>query len=400
VTVELRPLGVLCNLQCTYCYQEPIREAGNVRRQYDIEAMKRAIEEDGGSFVLFGGEPLLVPIDDLAQLFAWGLEKFGRNGVQTNGSLITPAHIELFRRYKVGVGISIDGPDELNDLRVSGSRQRTREATARTQANIAALLDAGIEPGLIVTLHRGNTGARLPRLIAWMADLERAGITSIRLHLLESESPTIRSLYGLSDEENIATLLALLKFETTLRDLRFDIFSEMRDMLMGRDQQSSCVWNGCDPYTTPAVRGVEGFGQRSNCGRTNKEGVDFVRAERPGHERYLALYHTPQAAGGCQDCRFFLACKGHCPGTAIDGEMRHRTEHCAIWMALLEKIEGDLIERNIVPVSISPMRRRLEAYFIRAWSDGTAPRLSALMPRTRDTGWRQQVRALADDLRA
>jgi len=116
MSIELRPLGVTCNLGCLYCYQNPQRQAGNVAHEYDIEAMKRAVEAEGAAFTLFGGEPLLVPLEDLETLWSWGLEKFGRNGVQTNGALITAAHIDLFRRFKVSVGISIDGPEALNDL--------------------------------------------------------------------------------------------------------------------------------------------------------------------------------------------------------------------------------------------------------------------------------------------
>ena len=54
-------------------------------------------------------EPLLVE-DDLEELWAWGLEKFGFNGVQTNGTLVNDNHIRLFKQYKVQVGLSIDSP--------------------------------------------------------------------------------------------------------------------------------------------------------------------------------------------------------------------------------------------------------------------------------------------------
>jgi len=117
MTVELRPLGVHCNLACQYCYQNTQRAAGNLRAQYDMDRMKQALAEEGREFSLFGGEALLVPEEDLEDLWSWGLQKFGSNSVQTNGTLITPRHIELFRKYNVSVGISIDGPGELNDIR-------------------------------------------------------------------------------------------------------------------------------------------------------------------------------------------------------------------------------------------------------------------------------------------
>src|SRR5207247_7363385 len=134
-----------------------------------------------------------------------------------------------------------------------------------------------------------------------------------------------RSSYALTPHESLAAFREIAALEPTLVRLRFVEFRDMKQLLRGRDNHTSCVWNACDPYTTRAVRGVEGTGQSSNCGRTNKDGIDFVKAPVEGFERYLALYHTPQEHGGCSGCRFFIMCKGQCPGTAIDGDWRNRT---------------------------------------------------------------------------
>ncbi len=58
MTIQVRPLGVVCNLSCKYCYQSPQRQAGNIGNSCDVELMKLAVQEEGGSFTLFGGEPL------------------------------------------------------------------------------------------------------------------------------------------------------------------------------------------------------------------------------------------------------------------------------------------------------------------------------------------------------
>ena len=88
--------------------------------------MKAALERAGSHFTIFGGEPLLVPEHVLEELWAFGLERFGRNGIQTNGTLINDRHIAFFKRYSVSVGISVDGPDDLNDVRWAGSVELTR----------------------------------------------------------------------------------------------------------------------------------------------------------------------------------------------------------------------------------------------------------------------------------
>ena len=115
MSIELRPLGVSCNLGCTYCYQNPQRQAGNVRQSYDLERMKEAVERLGGPATLFGGEPLLMQTDALEELLAWSYERFGSNTLQTNGALIEERYLDLFRRYNVRLGISIDGPGELDN---------------------------------------------------------------------------------------------------------------------------------------------------------------------------------------------------------------------------------------------------------------------------------------------
>ena len=379
MSVELRPLGVACNIQCQYCYQNPQRDAGNVPRSYDMDAMKAAVEREGGPITLFGGEALLVADDDLEELFRWGLEKYGSNSIQTNGVLISDRHVRMFRDYQVHVGISIDGPGELNDARWAGTLRRTRDATAKTEAAIERLCLEGMPPSLIVTLHRQNASeAALPLMHDWLRRLQGLGVTSARLHVLEVDDDAVRETYALSTEENLAAFESFARLEADLTTLRLDVFDDLRALLRGDDDSTTCVWNACDPYTTRAVRGVEGHGQASNCGRTNKDGIDFVKAASEGFERYLALYHTPQEHGGCSGCRFFLMCKGQCPGTAIGGDWRNRTEHCDLWKGLFRRFEEEMLDAGEVPISASPERQGLEAAALDLWVSGQNTTIAGL----------------------
>lgn len=379
MTVELRPLGIRCNLACQYCYQNPQRDAGNISSNYDLEAMKQAILEHGSPFTLFGGEALLMPEHDLELLWQWGYEQFGRNTLQTNGILLNENHIRMFRQYNVQVGISVDGPDRLNDARWNGSLKKTRAATQKAHEAIARLCQEDMPPCVIVTLHRQNaTADKLTIMHDWLRSLDRMGIRIARLHILESENETIRTTYGLTQEENIHALNSFSELGKDMRSLRLDIFSEIEALLMGHDDQVSCVWKACDPYTTAAVQGVEGHGETSNCGRTNKEGIDFIKAENVGYERYLALYQTPQEYGGCKNCRFFLMCKGQCPGTAIDGDWRNRTEHCEVWKWLFEKAEERLVAQGHQLLSLSTERTIVEHAMIDSWTKGRNPAISSV----------------------
>lgn len=395
MSVELRPLGVTCNIACHYCYQNPQREAGNFRQRYDLVQMKDALERIGQPFVLFGGEPLLMPLDDLEDIWRWGFERFGRNTIQTNGVLISDQHMELFQKYNVFVGISIDGPGDLNDTRWNHTLAKTRAATASVEANIERLVAAGRPPALITTLHTGNARAEhLPRMGDWFRRLDQLGIRSVRLHLLEVEKAVLRR-HALSERENVEAILFFARLQDELSHMRFDVVEELKRLLLGKDARVSCVWRACDPYTTPAVQGVEGNGQSSNCGRTNKDGVDFLKAESGGFERYLMLYQLPQEHGGCAGCRFFMMCKGQCPGTALDGDWRNRTEHCEIWKSLFEHAEQQLITTGQVPISQSAERTHLEARLLKLWAQGINPSIQQLRQRRRSTPVRQEAGANA-----
>ena len=332
--------------------------------------MKERILEEGGPFTLFGGEPLLVPVADLEDLWEWGMQKFGTNGIQTNGVLVSKEHIRLFKKYKVSVGISVDGPDELNNVRWQGTLESTRESTEKTHRSIELLCAEGIPPSLIITLHRNNaTADKLPRMNGWLKYLDEIGVRHARLHILEVDHQEVRRKYALTPQENLHAFLNFARLERSLSGLRLDVFQDMRNMLLGNDSHATCIWTACDPYTTRAVRGVEGNGQSSNCGRTNKDGIDFVKANQEGYERYLALYHPPQEFGGCKDCRFFLMCKGQCPGTSINGDWRNRSEHCETWKTLFEHLERDFLDQGVIPLSVSSKRKEVERQITMRWEN-------------------------------
>lgn len=380
MSIELLPFGVACNIQCQYCYEDPLRDAGNVvHGRYDMAKMKEGLRREGYHFALFGGEPLLLPLPELEELFRFGLEEFGPklpatqwpNGVQTNGTLITPAHVALFRQYKVNVGISLDGPGELNDARWVRSLEETRAATAKTEAAIRLLCADGNLPSIHTIVHRLNASPdRLPQLLAWFRELDQLGIRWVTLHALEVDHPLVRERLLLEPEQVIEAFLACAELERELAHLRFDVFGNISRLLAGDDREVQCTWHACDPYTTNAVHGVDGQGERTNCARVNKDGVNWRKADQAGRERQLALYHTPQEHGGCQGCRFFAVCLGQCPGTAIGGDWRNRSEGCPLWMALFEHVEARMVTAGEQPISLRADRAAIERRLLTAWGAG------------------------------
>jgi len=375
MTVELNPVGIKCNLACTYCYETEMRDAGNYGpKDYDLATMQAGLlaelgQPTGGSWTLHGGEPLLMPIDDIAAMWAWGREHQQALGVQTNGALITDAHIALAKRYNVHIGISIDGPGALNDLRWQGTLDKTRAATAASERAIVALRAAGVGTSVIIVLHRLNMAiAQREVFKAWIHTLDQLGVSGVRFHPMELDGKAVE--HQPTIEDYVSFYLDMHETMHSCRVLKIDLLEDIHHLMRGEDQHATCTWNKCDPYTTAAVQGVGGDGARSNCGRTNKDGVAHPKADRPGYERYVALYHTPLQAGGCQGCRFFALCAGQCPGEGMDGDWRNRSMYCGLYYALFEAEEARMLAVGQVPFSQAPDRPAVEQRLLAAWARG------------------------------
>lgn len=382
MTIELEPVGVVCNLSCPYCYEHPMRDAGNFRHKtYSVQKMLDGLEKEGGQFTLFGGEPLLTDIDDLETIFKWGFERYGGNGIQTNGVLINDRHIEMFKKYKVHVGISVDGPDDMNDTRWAGSLEKTREATKKSMNAIKRLRDENISMGIIITVHKKNGLPKYrERFKNWVRELVLWGVDSARLHPLEIDHSAVGETLALTAEQNIEFLLDMWEFE--LKEFKgqftFDIFRDVEGMIRADDSKATCTFLACDPYTTHAVQGIDSQGNQSNCGRGNKDGINWIKAQYDGFERQMALYNTPEEFNGCQGCRFFLMCKGHCPGTGIDMDWRNKPDTCLSWKVSFGIFEKMMLKQNKIPLSLHPDRKKYEDVMMYGFSRGVELRLTQI----------------------
>lgn len=368
MTIELNPMGNACYASCDYCYLEAQREGGNTTAgPYDMEAMKRGLMDEIGEwdpegrapFTLHGGDPLGMPIDDLEEVLRWGFEQWGATAIQTIGARMTEAHLDLWERYNTRVGVSIDGPGEMNDLRKMRGARDVTDATAQTEWAIEAMRERGISVSVIIVLHKLNMAPeRRAEFKGWISHLDRIGVSGVRFHPMELDYQAEKWAPPVADYVDFYRDL-----HDHMQDLRLsiDILSDMRKLLSGDDRNVTCTWNACDPYTTPAVRGVDGQGERTNCGRTNKDGVAHPKASTSGHERQLALYRTPQEHGGCKGCRFWFACKGQCPGEGMgDGDWRNRSGYCELYKGLFGTVEQEMLDEGEVPLSMQSKREEVE----------------------------------------
>lgn len=129
-TIVLQPTTA-CPLNCKYCYL-PKRHLKQEMSPDVTMAIVRSlpsglVSETGLDVVWHGGEPLAIgPAGFVALIEPFEplrAEERVRHLVQTNATLITDEWCDLFRRYNVSVGVSIDGPRFVNRNRVNWARK-------------------------------------------------------------------------------------------------------------------------------------------------------------------------------------------------------------------------------------------------------------------------------------
>ena len=109
-----------CNLNCAYCYiPEEMRQTGvhmSAERLCDAlgtlkKYFNRTLPKGRKAQVIFHGAE---PLTNKEAVFA-GIQKYAddfRFGVQTNGTLLDEESLGFLKEYNIGIGISIDGPDQ------------------------------------------------------------------------------------------------------------------------------------------------------------------------------------------------------------------------------------------------------------------------------------------------
>lgn len=126
-------VATLCNLNCTYCYiynlddqtwrDQPKFMSEEVARQAAVRMRDhcQAHGKDRVSLTFHGGEPLLGGRSHLEMLTGVVDEVLGAAdvqvdlGMQTNGLLLTPEICDFMLEAGISLGVSMDGPPEIND---------------------------------------------------------------------------------------------------------------------------------------------------------------------------------------------------------------------------------------------------------------------------------------------
>jgi uncharacterized protein len=214
-----------CNVDCSYCYL-PNRSD---RTTLAIDDLRRMFERlfafptiSGHVTVVWhAGEPLVLPVDYYEAAFSAIRDVCPANlkidqSFQTNGMLINDRWCDLFKKWNVGVGVSIDGPKHIHDAaRKTRSGQGTYD---KAVAGIRYMKKRDIPFYVISVL----TKAAFLDPDAMFAFYEEFGIQDVGFNFEEQEGIHKNSSLGAGfDEQAVVRFFA--RFGELMRERKFPI---------------------------------------------------------------------------------------------------------------------------------------------------------------------------------
>lgn len=365
-----------CNLGCEYCYEEPDREMKDeaIANEYDLDLIMERLEQFREEYPhimpgMHGGEPLLLPIEHMRRIYTFIDENYEHLDdtphIQTNGTLLRDEHIELFEEFDVDMGISMDGPEELNDSRIarSGGEDVTRKMSSETYGTIERIIEHDtIHCGIIVVMSKTNAGTeeKVTKLLDWLDYLNQNDVSGHFNPALPYED--IQEDLSLTPERLKEVWLRTWDWMKGEPHRTWDPMRGYQSNLLSLSL-NSCVNGKCDVYNAGSAKIIRGDGATTACGKTwgtVGDGVPFLQGDSTGNdyneteERYEMLKQVPgpyteevengevEDQGGCKGCKYWSVCTGGCPSGALDYDYRNRVIWCPAIYALYEKIEKDM----------------------------------------------------------
>jgi len=321
-----------CNLCCDYCYENKKNfSTKNNEKIIAINFIEKLLnnfsQNQNVKFILHGGEPLLSPFEYLEELFTYfRFLTQNRNvtvGIQTNGTIISPKLINLFRSNSEilrSIGISIDGPIELHDsVRKNKSGEGSWMRINSFVNEIRKNTDLGINAICVISKMNINYPEKI--LDALINDMKIKNISLNPCFLLESngiDSFSIRPL------EYFGFLQRAFKYvckKNLLSNIKINPFYNQFNSFLG-NPPSVCLWafpNKCNSFIT-----VYPDGSIYPCDEwsRNDKTMFFNLKDNLPPEDQLSLYDFNQdnyvndkykmMINLCSECKFVRDCGGGC----------------------------------------------------------------------------------------
>jgi uncharacterized protein len=362
-----------CNISCRYCYL-PARNDKAVMSLDTVGALFGKVFTSGWlrgelTVIWHAGEPLVLPISFYETAFTT-IESLRpvavnvRHSVQTNGMLISPEWCALFRKWQVGVGVSIDGPRHFNDEhRLSRRGDSTFE---RALEGVRTLRQQQVPFHVISVLTDKSLDAPQELLDFYLAE----GIEDVCFNVEESEGSHVSGLFASAKpEERFRGFLGHFWRQARRSDrLRFirEIDAMLPRVFRPGDEDMRNIQ--AEPFGMLNVdcRGNVSSFSPELLGLKNPEYDDYIIGNVHTHSledmrgsRAMTRMSRDIAAGvkKCRrDCEYFSVCGGGAPVNKLSENGTFdstRTSFCA----LTQMVPTDLILEAFEQVETSVARQ-------------------------------------------
>ena len=163
-----------CNINCTYCYiynradgrwtRQPVYMSQKTASAATLRIAEhcRRHEKDSAVIVLHGGEPLMAGPDRIqgyARAIAGAFQDTGVKltvGMQSNALLFDTRYGDLMTEWGMTIGVSIDGPPEINDRYRVDHRGRPTSAQLEKKLDLLTSSYPQIFTGFLTVIDIGS----------------------------------------------------------------------------------------------------------------------------------------------------------------------------------------------------------------------------------------------------
>jgi uncharacterized protein len=352
----IKPASAVCNLDCSYCFYldreaDPYKELP--KRQMPLDVMERLVDNylfysyPNATFAFQGGEPTLCGVD-----FFWKLvrfqEQYGRDGqavsnaMQTNGVLIDDNWAQLFHQYHWLIGLSLDGPEEVNDLyRFNKAGHGTWK---KVMAGMECLQRNKADFNILCVLSQANVH-KPKEIYKFYRSLGLEYIQFIPLAEFDAEGKPYP--FTITAEEYGRFLCEIFDlWWPERRKVRVRFFDNVAEAVAGMKPGSCTLHETCDSYVVVEYNGdvypcdffVEQTWKLGNV--TLDSFPEIARRQR----RYSFATKKTLAHPECQVCEYQAMCHGGCPKTRHGPQRRFEDldYFCQAYKMIFAKCVGPL----------------------------------------------------------
>jgi len=352
----IKPASAVCNLDCSYCFYLD-READPYKalpaRRMTMETLERLVDTwlfysyPDSTFAFQGGEPTLAGLRFFEKLVEFQ-QHYGRNGqnvsnaLQTNAILLDDDWARLFKQYNWLLGVSLDGPQDVNDL--YRYNKEGRGTWKRVIQSIETLQKHKVEFNVLCVLSQANV--EKPReLYRFYKSL---GVDNVQfIPLAEFDGNGNALPFTITADQYGRFLCEIFDlWWPDRRKFRIRFFDNTAEALAGMKPGTCTMRETCDSYVVVEYNGdvypcdffVEGGWKLGNT--TLDSWSEIARRQR----RFSFASKKTIAHAECQVCEYQSICHGGCPKFrhGPNGRFEDLDYFCSAYKMIFAKSSGPL----------------------------------------------------------